>query len=32
MENKVKVSIKWNKQLFEGVELNMNESIKIFKA
>ena len=32
MENTVKVNIKWNKQLFETVELDMNESIETFKA
>ena len=32
MENKIKVSIKWNKQLFEDVSVDMNGDIEMFKA
>jgi ubiquitin carboxyl-terminal hydrolase 14 len=28
----VKVSIKWNKQVFNDVELNMSEDIETFKG
>ena len=28
----IKVSIKWNKQVFEDVELNMAEDIETFKG
>ena len=32
MENKIKVSIKWNKQLFEDVSIDMGGDIEMFKA
>jgi ubiquitin carboxyl-terminal hydrolase 14 len=28
----IKVSVKWQKQVFEDVELNMNEDIEMFKG
>ena len=32
MESTIKVSVKWNKQVFNDVEINLAEDIATFKA